>query len=91
MLFETLSDIIATVSILIKFGRDDILEDKKLFIRFLNELGFKYEGKLITEDRLYNMTQDITFRQREKLISEFLVGHEPIYRKLAMYTNSQKS
>lgn len=90
MLFETLCEITAVVSILIKFGRDDILDDKKLFIEFINQLGIRLEGKKITATSMFNMTQDITVRQREQLITEFNMGHEPIYRKLAMYTNSSR-
>lgn len=87
MLFETLCEITAVVSILIKFGHDDILDNKHLFIAFLNELGITINNKKVTATSLFNLTQDITNRQKEQLISEFLVGHEPIYRKLAMYTN----
>lgn len=83
--FDTLSDIAATISILIKFGHDDILENKPLFISFLNELKFKYFGKKITSDRLFEMTQDITTKEQKLLVEQFNVGHEPIYRKLAMF------
>lgn len=87
MLFETLAEIIATASILIKFGHDDILEDKNLFIAFLNELGFTYNEKPLTKTSLHNMTQEITYKQKEALVRDFNIGHEPIYRKLAMYSN----
>lgn len=83
--YETLAEIIATASILIKFGHCDILEDKPLFISFLNEIGIRIEGKKITTTRLFDMTQDITVNQRKQLIEEFNMGHEPIYRKLAMH------
>lgn len=87
---ETLSEIIAVVSILIKFGHDDILENKALFIAFLNELGITVNAKKVTATSLFDLTQDITNRQREQLISDFLVGHEPIYRKLAMVLDSNR-
>lgn len=87
MLFENLCEIVAVVSILIKFGHDDIVEDKNLFIAYLNELGFTFNGKPLTKTSLHTMTQEITNRQKEQLIREFNLGHEPIYRKLAMYTN----
>lgn len=90
MIFQTLCEIVTVVSVLIKFGRDDILDDKALFIAFLNELGITINGKKINSENLYEMTQDITNRQKEELIEEFLRGHEPIYRKLAMLTNSVK-
>lgn len=83
--FETLSEIAATASILIKFGHCDILENKPLFISFLNELGFKADGKKLTSDRLFELTQSITTKEKLKLIEEFNIGHEPIYRKLAMH------
>ena len=83
--FETLSDIAATISLLIKFGQDEIIENKPLFISFLNELKFKYNGRKITSDRLFEMTQDITIQEQKLLIEQFNVGHEPIYRKLAMF------
>lgn len=85
---ETLAEIIAVVSILIKFGHDDILENKALFIAFLNELGITVNAKKVTATSLFDLTQDITNRQRENLISEFLAGHEPIYRKLSMVFSS---
>ncbi|AEJ90211.2 anti-sigma factor [Acinetobacter phage ZZ1] len=90
MLFETLQEIIAVASILIKFGHDDILENKALFIAFLNELGITIGNKKVTATSLWNLTQDITNRQKEALIEEFLSGHEPIYRKLTMVMNSAK-
>ncbi|AZU98719.1 anti-sigma 70 protein [Acinetobacter phage vB_AbaM_PhT2] len=90
MVFETLAEIAAVVSILIKFGHDDIIEDKNLFIAFLNELGITINGKKVTAGNLFNLTQDITNRQKEQLIAEFNIGHAPIYKKLAMYTNTAK-
>ncbi|QGT54007.1 anti-sigma factor [Acinetobacter phage vB_AbaM_Konradin] len=90
MVYETLAEIIAVVSILIKFGHDDILEDKNLFIAFLNELGITINDKKVTAAGLFNLTQDITTRQKEQLIAEFNIGHAPIYKKLAMYTNTAK-
>lgn len=89
-MLEDLKDIIAVVSILIKFGHDDILENKALFIAFLNELGMTISNKKVTATSLYNATQEITHRQRRELVSEFNVGHEPIYRKLTMVLNEAK-
>ena len=88
MLFDTLCEIVAVASILIKFGHDDILENRELFIAFLYELGIRYKNTKISDIVLSNMILDITNRQKEKLIHEFNIGHEPIYRKLAMVTNS---
>lgn len=85
--FETLMDISATISILIKFGRDDILDTRAEFIAFLNELGFKHNNRALSSTALSNMALDITTTQKKILIEEFLVGHEPLYRKLAMHLN----
>ncbi|ADI96486.1 AsiA anti-sigma 70 protein [Acinetobacter phage Ac42] len=90
-MYNILADIIATASILIKFGHDDILENQRTFVAFLNELGFKtVEGRPITLTNLFNMTQDITTREKDKLIEEFNIGHEPIYRKLELHLNCSK-
>ena len=82
--YETLADIIATSSILIKFGHDDIMENMSLFVEFLGELGFKVDGKRINEYLFKKMVQSLTKNERSDLIEEFNIGHEPIYRKLAM-------
>lgn len=84
-MYETLAEIIAVVSILIKFGHDDIIEDKSLFIAFLNELGLRYNGFRITSANLLKMTEEITTKQKKQLIEEFNIGHEPVYRKLCAY------
>ena len=88
MLFDTLCEIVAVTSILIKFGFDDILENHNLFIAFLNELEITVNGKKVTSANLHMWTQEITTKQKKQLIEEFNLGHEPIYRRLAMYTNN---
>lgn len=88
MLFDTLCEIVAVTSILIKFGFDDILENHNLFIAFLNELEIIVNGKKVTSANLHMLTQEITTKQKKQLIEEFNLGHEPIYRRLAMYTNN---
>lgn len=90
MLYENLAEIMAVVSLLIKFGFDDIIEDQKLFIAFLNEIGITINGKKVTQGNLYNLTQDITTSEKKRLIEEFNMGHQPIYRQLALYTNSPR-
>lgn len=89
-MFESLLDIAAVVSILIKFGHDDIIEDRSLFVAFLNELGITINNRKATSASLYNATQEITQKQREAIINEFNIGHEPINRKLAMALNVPK-
>ena len=91
MLFDTLCEIVAVTSILIKFGFDDILENHNLYIAFLNELEIKINGKKVTSANLHMLTQEITTKQKKQLIEEFNLGHEPIYRRLAMYTNNTVS
>ena len=91
MLFDTLCEIVAVTSILIKFGFDDILENHNLFIAFLNELEITVNGKKVTSANLHMLTQEITIKQKKQLIEEFNLGHEPIYRRLAMYTNNTVS
>ena len=91
MLFDTLCEIVAVTSILIKFGFDDILENHNLFIAFLNELEIAVNGKKVTSANLHMLTQEITTKQKKQLIEEFNLGHEPIYRRLAMYTNNTVS
>lgn len=88
MVFDTLCEIVAVTSILIKFGFDDILENHNLFIAFLNELEITVNGKKVTSANLHMLTQEITTKQKKQLIEEFNLGHEPIYRRLAMYTNN---
>ena len=88
MLFDTLCEIVAVTSILIKFGFDDILENRNLFIAFLNELEITVNDKKVTSANLHMLTQEITTKQKKQLIEEFNLGHEPIYRRLTMYTNN---
>ena len=71
-MFESLLDIAAVVSILIKFGHDDIIEDRSLFVAFLNELGITINNRKATSASLYNATQEITQKQREAIINEAL-------------------
>lgn len=81
---DTLGEIIAVASILIKFGFDDILESTSLFMEFLNELGIKINNKRVTPYALNRLINDITVGQKKKLLEEFSKGHEPLYRRLVM-------
>ncbi len=87
---DTLGDICAVVSLLIKFGSDDILENRPLFIAFLNELGITINNKKVTLASLNDLTLDVTTREKKEIIQEFLVGHEPINRKLTMVLNNPR-
>lgn len=85
--FETLSEIVAIISILIKFGFDNIIEDKTLLVAFLNEAGVRYKNRLISKSTLFNLTQDITTKQHNQIIEEFNVGFKNVYQFLASRTN----
>lgn len=91
-MYEVLAEVIAVASILIKFGFDEILENKAHFIAFLNELNIKTEkGAAITAHTLFTMTQEITVQQRKQLIEEFNLGHQPLYQRLEMCLNTSKA
>lgn len=84
---ETLGEIFAIISILIKFGFDEIIENKTVLVAFLNELKVKINDAKITQYTLTKLTESVTDAEKAELIEEFRLGHEPIYRKLAMVTN----
>lgn len=82
--YETLAEIVAVASILIKFGFDDILENITLFVEFCNELGIRINGRNLTPFTLSSLSEDITTKEKKLLIEEFISGHEPLYRRLVM-------
>ncbi|ADJ19565.1 anti-sigma factor [Acinetobacter phage 133] len=91
-MYEVLAEVIAVASILIKFGYDEILENKVLFVAFLNELKIKsHTGAPITVHTLTTMSENITTREQRQLIDEFNIGHEPLYRRLEMCLNTSKT
>lgn len=91
-MYEALAEIIAIASLLIKFGFDEVLENKAHFVAFLNELKVKsYTGAPITAHTLTTMAESITTREYRQLIEEFNIGHEPLYRQLEMCLNTSKT
>ena len=86
---ETLGEIIAVASLLIKFGFDSILENQALFIQYLNELKIQINGKPVDKVRLENLTLDVTTKEKKELIEEFNVSHKSIYTIIELYTNGK--
>ncbi|UOX40366.1 10 kDa anti-sigma factor [Aeromonas phage AhFM11] len=84
---ETVKDIIATASILIKMDREDILEDQDLFVEFLNELGFKSpSGEYFTKAGFRQMMKRIPENQKAELVEMFNLGHRATEQQMMMYT-----
>lgn len=86
---ETLGEIIAVASLLIKFGFDSILENQALFIQYLNELKIQINGKPVDKVKLENLTLDVTTKEKKELIEEFNVSHKSIYTIIELYTNGK--
>lgn len=84
---ETIKDIIATASLLIKMDRDDILDDQDLFVEFLNELGFKSpSGEYFTKAGFRQMMKRIPDDQKNQLVEMFNNGHRATEQQMMMYT-----
>lgn len=84
---ETLSEIFAVISILIKFESEDIIEDENLFIAFINELGIRNNGKLFNKSNLKSLVKSLSDEEKTKLIKEFNTGHKSTYSLIEMYLN----
>lgn len=86
--FEIVSEIITMASLLIKFQREDILDNREGFIAFLNEAGIRNEfGRELNAANFRKMIQELTAEEKKQLVEEFNIGHEGVYRHLEMYTN----
>lgn len=85
---EIVREIITIASILIKFSREDIVEDRASFIGFLNEIGIKKDGRQLNQNSFRKLITNLTAEEKKTLISEFNEGFENIYRHLAMYSNN---
>ncbi|ASD52138.1 anti-sigma factor [Pseudomonas phage PspYZU05] len=82
---ESIMDIIATMSILIKFDADDILDNINLFAEYLNELGFRtVEGFELNKYRLKRMFFNSGL-SREDMTGLFDEHFERLNRKMTMY------
>lgn len=70
---ELVKDIIATVSVLIKFEMDgEILNSQSSFIDFLNEMGYRtVTGVLFTKMNFRKMFQRLTKEQLDEAMNEF--------------------
>lgn len=78
-MYELLADIMATASILIKMGRDDILDDRKLFVEFLNQLGFKsLTGNPLTVTYINDLALDSKLKKFKNLVQEFNKGFQHV-------------
>ena len=84
---EIVREIITVASILIKFSREDIVEDRANFIGFLNEIGIKKDGRQLNQNSFRKLITNLTAEEKKTLISEFNEGFENIYRHLTMYSN----
>ncbi|ADQ53169.1 AsiA anti-sigma70 protein [Aeromonas phage 65] len=72
---EVLKDIVATASILIKFGRDDILDTQRGFIDFLSTAGFTTpSGKPLTIQNFRVMVKSLKPSQIKEIFEEFDAG-----------------
>ncbi|ASU00240.1 anti-sigma70 protein [Aeromonas phage AS-yj] len=72
---ELMKDIVATASILAKYGCDDILDTQSGFVDFLNELGFTtVRGKPLTIFNFRVMVSSLTPYQKKEIIKEFDAG-----------------
>lgn len=86
---ETIKDIIATVSILIKFGREDLVNKQENFVAFLNELGFRSPtGEPFTRAGFRQMMRRLPKEQRDELVEIFNQGHRDVNHQMEMYSNS---
>ncbi|AAQ81544.1 asiA [Aeromonas phage 31] len=86
---ENIKDIIATASLLIKFGCEDILNKQETFVSFLNELGFRSPtGEEFTRAGFRQMMKRLPIEQREELIEMFNQGHRDVNHQMMMYSNN---
>lgn len=82
-----LKDIFAVASLLIKFQADHILEDRHLFIEFINELGFRApNGKRFEVWSFNEFVSRVSSAGKALLIDEFNAGHESLNRQMTMYS-----
>ena len=70
---ELVKDIIATVSVLIKFEMDgEILDSQSMFIEFLNEAGYRtVSGKLFTKMNFRKMFERLSKTELDEAMTEF--------------------
>lgn len=88
MNIEIVREIITVASILIKFSREDIVDNRENFIAFLNEIGIRNEGRQLNKGSFSKLIHSLTDEEKAELVSEFNEGFEDIYRHLTMHTNN---
>ena len=73
--YELCADILATFSILEKWGFDSITSNLSLFAEVLNELDFKtFNGLPLNSSNLSNMFRRLSKKEQESLLEEFNSG-----------------
>lgn len=89
---EVVKDIFAVASILIKMGREDILEDQLLFIEFLNELGVRTTwGRKFTKMGFRQMMSRLNPESKKRFVQEFNEGFRDLYTTQTMRPHSDGS
>lgn len=79
---ELVKDIVATASILSKFGFDNITSNQSLFVEVLNELGFRtLNGNLFTKMN-YRMLFSRLNPQERKAVTDEIYGMNKEYHVL---------
>ncbi|AIX12246.1 anti-sigma factor [Citrobacter phage Moon] len=87
--FEIVREVVTIASILIKFGRDDIVEKRDHFIAFINETHVDdKDWRRLNQGSFRKLISELTVDEKKLLVEEFNEGYEDIYRHLAMYTNN---
>lgn len=83
---DTIKEIITIASILIKFEREDILEDKNLFIEFINVLGLRYKGRYFNRQSFTNLINSLSEHEKQELLEDFNTGYKNVYQVMEMYS-----
>lgn len=83
---EIIKEIFAVSSILIKFGCEDILENRELFVEFLNELGLRTSrGEEFTYMGFRQMMSRLDGNLKARFIEEFNTGFKDVDCHMAMH------
>ncbi|AEO97175.1 anti-sigma 70 protein [Salmonella phage vB_SenM-AKM_NP4] len=86
--FEVAREVVTIASLLIKFGRDDIVDKRDNFIAFINEtMSADKNWKQLNQSSFRKIISDLTAEEKGMLVEEFNEGFEDIYRHLTMHTN----
>lgn len=78
--YELCADILATFSILEKWGFDEITSNVSAFAEFLNELKFTtFNGLPLTSSNLVNMFRRLSNKEKKLLLEEFNSGFKSFH------------